>query len=100
MDQILEHTKAILEDLVYETFRARLADVEPTQKAYCEHFEDMALNLLTIYEYVSFSSIMIDIERGIWNHIALDEVDDVDIVEKIFEPLTKCQYIVPGKYPL
>jgi hypothetical protein len=93
MDQILEHTKILLEDLVFETYRNRLDDVETNQKAYIEHFKDMAYDLYAIHNYQSFSSIMIDIENGVWNHITLDQVDDVDLVEKIFHPITQALYI-------
>jgi hypothetical protein len=89
MDQILEHTKIILEDLVFETYRARLIDVKHDQKAYIEHFKYMAYDLYSIYNYQSFSSIMVDIEKGVWNHITLDQVDVVCIVEHIFTPLSK-----------
>jgi hypothetical protein len=93
MDQILEHTKTILEDLVFETYRARLIDVKHDQKAYIEHFKYMAYDLYSIYNYQSFSSIMVDIEKGVWNHITLDQVDDLEIVKMIFHPITRALYI-------
>ena len=89
MDKILQRTKTILENLVFETYRARLIDVADNQKAYIDHFKDMAYDLYSIHEYQSFSSIMIDIENGLWNHVGLDHIDAVCIAEYVFTPLSK-----------
>ena len=93
MDQILQYTKTILEDLVFETYRNRLDDVFPIEEDYNLHFGNMADDLLRIYNYEKFWKLIEDIENGQWNHIGLDQIDTICLVEHVFTPISRALYI-------